>query len=59
MFTDSGEMANLMTYVHKSDFKFIIGGVGPMGDGQSFMSCPSGKYKDHLSSTNLYELKCP
>lgn len=59
MFTDQGEMANLMTYVHKSDFKFVIGGVGQMADGQSFMSCPSGKYKDHLSSSNLYELKCP
>jgi hypothetical protein len=60
MYTDPSEIANLMTYVHHEDFKFIIGGVGPIGtQGNSYMSCPSGKYKDHLSSSNLYELKCP
>jgi hypothetical protein len=53
-----------MTYVHQKDFKFILGGVGSLGtsigsDQESFSSCPSGKYKDHLSSANIYELKCP
>lgn len=58
MYTDPLEVANLMTYVHFSDFKFLIGGVGLMSP-ETYMSCPSGKYKDHLSSSNLYELKCP
>ena len=49
-----------MTYVHQKDFKFIIGGAGKLAtDSESYSSCPSGKYKDHLSSSNLYELKCP
>jgi hypothetical protein len=43
---------------------FIIGGIGSLGtnvgsDIESFASCPSGKYMDHLSSSNIYELKCP
>ena len=59
MYSDQSEVANLMTYVHHRDFKFLIGGIGAMGSEGSFMSCPSGKYKDHLSSSNLYELKCP
>lgn len=58
MYSDPLEVANLMTYVHFSDFKFLIGGVGLMSP-ETYMSCPSGKYKDHLSSSNLYELKCP
>ena len=53
-----------MTYIHQKDFKFILGGVGSLGtsignDQESFSSCPSGKYKDELSSANIYELKCP
>lgn len=62
--SDQGEVANLMTYIHQNDFKFIVGGVGSLGtslgtDQESFSSCPAGKYKDHLSSSNIYELKCP
>jgi hypothetical protein len=62
--SDQSNIANLMTYVHQKDFKFILGGVGSLGtsigsDQESFSSCPSGKYKDHLSSANIYELKCP
>ena len=43
-----------MTYIHQNDFKFIIGSVGKANS-----ICPTGKYKDHLSSSNIYELKCP
>lgn len=61
MLSDQSEIANMMTYVHQKDFKFLIGGIGALTgrDEGSFSSCPSGKYKDHLSSSNLYELKCP
>lgn len=60
MYSDMSEVANLMTYVHHKDFKFLIGGIGQLNsDEKMFASCPSGKYKDHLSSSNLYELKCP
>ena len=62
--SDSSEIANFMTYIHQNDFMFIIGGIGSLGtnvgsDIESFSSCPSGKYMDHLSSSNIYELKCP
>ena len=62
--SDSSEISNFMTYIHQNDFMFIIGGIGSLGtnvgsDIESFSSCPSGKYMDHLSSSNIYELKCP
>lgn len=60
MLSEQNEVANMMTYVHQKDFKFLIGGVKLLpGDGMSYSSCPSGKYKDHLASSNLNELKCP
>jgi hypothetical protein len=31
MLKDQSELANLMTFVHQNDFKFIIGGVGTLG----------------------------
>ena len=31
MLSDQGEIANLMTYIHQNDFKFIIGGIGSLG----------------------------
>lgn len=34
-------------------------GTSVGSDQESFSSCPSGKYKDHLSASNIYELKCP
>lgn len=64
LLSDQSEIANFMTYIHQKDFMFIIGGIGSLGtnvgtDIESFSSCPSGKYMDHLSSSNIYELKCP
>lgn len=60
---DQNEIANFMTYIHQNDFKFLLGGIGSLGttvgsDQESFSSCPSGKYKDRLSASNIYELKC-
>lgn len=28
---DQNEIANLMTYIHQNDFKFILGGIGSLG----------------------------
>ena len=54
MYQDRSEIANLMTYIHHQDFKFIIGSVGE----QDF-TCPNGKYKYNQSSSNIYDLRCP